>query len=135
MSEEATVLKVDESLGLVFGWAIISKENGVDYYDTQGDHIPEPVMLKSSSDFMANSRIAADMHRWDKDRNPITKGSVVFAFPLTEDVAKAMEITTKRTGLMIAMKPEDPEVLAKFVDGTYTGFSVGGIDPVYEAVE
>ena len=46
----AEVLKVDESLGLVFGWAIVCAENGNDYYDLQGDHIPESVMLEAATD-------------------------------------------------------------------------------------
>ncbi|MEQ8448239.1 MAG: XkdF-like putative serine protease domain-containing protein [Nitratireductor sp.] len=116
----AQVVKVDSSLGLIFGWAIVSKVDGADYFDTQGDHIPEDSMLKASADFMANSRLAKEMHVGDG------KGSVVFAWPMTAEIAKSMGITTKNTGLMIAMKPDSPEMLGKFADGTYTGFSIGG---------
>jgi hypothetical protein len=117
---DAMVFKVDEGLGLVFGWAIVCKAEGKDYYDTQGDHIPEGAMLKAAADFMANSRVAKEMHAGDE------KGSVVFAWPMTADIAKAMGIETKQTGLMIAMKPDNAEILSKFKDGTYTGFSIGG---------
>lgn len=113
------VCKVDERLGLVFGFAIVCHEEGVPYFDVQGDHIPEHAMLKAASDFMAQSRMAKEMHVGDGT------GEVLFAFPLTEDIAKALDITTKRTGLLIGMKPA-PEVVAKFKDGTYTGFSIGG---------
>src|ERR1700726_2802355 len=34
----AEVLKVDESLGLVFGWAIVCPKDGADYWDLQEDH-------------------------------------------------------------------------------------------------
>lgn len=115
----AQVLKVDESLGLVFGWAIVCKENGEDYYDVQDDHIPEDSMLKAASEFMEDSRIAKEMHTGEQ------VGNVVFAFPLTADIAKAMEITTKRTGLLIAIKP-GADAVKKFADGSYTGFSIGG---------
>lgn len=115
----ATIAKVDEGLGLVFGWAIICKQDGKPYFDVQKDHIPEDAMLKAASDFMQNSRIAKEMHVGD------SKGTYVFAFPLTTDIAKAMGIETKDTGLMIAAK-FDPEVLAKFKSGEYTGFSIGG---------
>lgn len=111
--------KVDSSLGLVFGFALVCKEDGKDYVDLQNEHIPEDVMLKGALEFAESERMAKEMHRGD------SIGTVVFCFPLTEEVAKAMDITTKRTGLMIAMKPT-PEVLAKFQDGTYTGFSIGG---------
>lgn len=116
---KASVIKVDKQLGLVFGFAIVSKEDGADYFDVQEDHIPEGAMLEAATDFMLHSRVAKEMHRGGE------KGTVVFAFPLTSDIAKALDIVTKRTGLLIAMKPT-ADVLGKFADGTYTGFSIGG---------
>jgi len=118
-------LKVDEELGLVFGFAIVCKTEGEDYFDLHNDHIPEDSMLKAATDFMLNSRISVEMHSRDKDKNPIADGTVVFAFPLTSEVAKSLNIQTEQTGLLIAMK-SSPEVLEKFNDGTYTGFSIGG---------
>lgn len=114
------VLKVDAELGLVMGFAIVCTEEGAPYFDVQGDHIPDDSMLKAAADFMVNSRVAKEMHAGDQ------AGTVVFAWPLTADIAKAMGIETKRTGLMIAMKPASKEMLGKFADGTYTGFSIGG---------
>lgn len=116
---KATLVKVDETLGLVFGFAIVSKQNGEDYYDLQNDHIPEDAMLKASLDFMLNSRVAKEMHTGDE------AGTVVFAFPLTSDIAKALDIETKQTGLLIAMRPAEG-MLAKFKSGEFTGFSIGG---------
>lgn len=117
---KAEVAKVNDELGLVMGWAIVCKVNGEPYFDVQDDHIPEDAMLKAAADFMLHSRVAKEMHRGDQI------GDIVFAFPLTEDVAKAMDITTQKTGLMVAMRPSDPAVLAKFKSGEYTGFSIGG---------
>lgn len=114
------VCKVDKSLGLVMGFAIVCKQDGQDYFDVQGDHIPEDAMLGAAVDFMQNSRVAKEMHAGD------SKGAVLFAFPLTSDIAKAFGIETQTTGLMIAMKPDNADMLAKFKDGTYTGFSIGG---------
>jgi hypothetical protein len=119
VAEEAKVVKVDNSLGLVFGFAIVCKVDGEEYYDVQGDHIPEAAMLEAACDFMQNSRVAKEMHAGDE------RGSVVFAWPLTEDIAKSFGMQVTKTGLMIAMKP-DPEVLEKFESGEYTGFSIGG---------
>lgn len=116
----AEVIKVDRSLGLVMGWAIVSKVDGEEYYDTQGDHIPEDSMLEASLDFMKGDRVLGDMHIKAEG------GTVVFAWPMTEDIAKSFGIETKTTGLMIAVKPEDEETLAKFESGEYTGFSIGG---------
>ena len=122
---EAQVCKVDAELGLVFGFGIVSMENGEPYFDKQGDHIPEESMLEAAADFMLNSRVSGDMHQKDEDGGAQVDGQVVFAFPLTTEVAKAFDITTPRTGLMVAIKPS-PDVLSKFKDGTYTGFSIGG---------
>ncbi len=115
----STVFKVDAKLGLVMGFGIVCKEDGEPYFDLQGDHIPEESMLKASLDFMENSQIAKEMHQGEQ------AGTVVFAFPLTGDIAKSFDIQTKRTGLMIAMKPE-PEMLKRFQSGELTGFSIGG---------
>ena len=112
--------EVDDTLGLVFGWAIVCKKDGDDYFDLQGDHIPEDAMMKATVDFMKSGATAKEMHAGDG------KGAVLFAFPLTADVAKAFGVETKTTGLMIAMKPDSADMLAKFKDGTYTGFSIGG---------
>jgi hypothetical protein len=119
-SKYAEVLKVDESLGLVLGWAIVCKKDGVDYWDLQEDHIPESSMLSAAVDFMQHSRVAKEMHGGE------SAGSVLFAFPMTEDIAKAFGIETNTTGLMIAMKPDSDAMLSKFRDGTLTGFSIGG---------
>jgi hypothetical protein len=118
--QATSILKVDESLGLVFGFAIVCKEDGEDHFDLQGDHIPDGVMLAGSLDFAKGERVAKEMHKGDQI------GDVVFMFPLTAEIAKSLDIVTKRTGLLIAMQPEDPEVLRKFADGEYTGFSIGG---------
>lgn len=113
------IVKVDERLGLVFGFAVVSKIDGQPYFDSQGDHIPDDALLKASTDFMQEARVAKEMHRGDQ------VGEVVFAFPLTEDIAKSLSIESRAHGLLIAMRPNE-DVLAKFADGTYTGFSIGG---------
>jgi hypothetical protein len=126
---KAQVAKVDQGLGLVFGWAIVCTEKGADHYDLQGDHIPEPVMLAGTSDFMEHARVGKEMHRGDQI------GTVVHSLPLTGEIAKSLGIQSERTGWIVAMKPS-AAVLEKFVSGEYTGFSVGGMcafEPVAEA--
>ena len=117
---DVEVQKVDEDLGLVFGYAIVSKIDGKEYFDTQGDHIPEAAMLKASTEFMQGGRMAKDMHRGSQ------VGQVVFGFPVTEDIAKALDIEVKKTGLLVGMKPADKRMLSKYASGEYTGFSIGG---------
>ena len=117
------IAKADESLGLVFGWGIICKVDGEEYFDLQDDSIPEEVMLDAVTDFMKSDRVAMDMHM---GTDAILPGRIVHSFPLTEDIAKAYDIVTKQTGWMVAMQPEDADVLNKFASGEYTGFSIGG---------
>lgn len=120
MGKFAQVLKVDESFGLVLGWAMVCKQGGEDYFDLQDDHIPESTMMASTIDFMQGARAAKEMHAGEP------AGVILFAFPLTTEIAKAFGVETKKTGLMIAMKPDSEATLGKFRDGTYTGFSIGG---------
>ena len=121
------ILKVDDELGLVFGWGIICKINGVEYFDVQDDSIPEDAMLEAVTDFAKTARMAGDMHEFED-------GTVVHEFPLTTDIAKAFDITCPNTGWMVAVEPS-PEVLAKFKSGEYTGFSIGGERILDEPVE
>lgn len=114
-------VKVDDELGLVLGWAIVCEEGGQPYYDLQKDHIPEDAMLKAATDFMQSSRTVGDMHQSDEG------GQVVFAWPMTKDIAKAFGINVDKSGLMIAIKPKDQKTLEKFKNGTYNGFSIGGV--------
>ena len=120
----ARVVKFDEELGLAIGWAIVCEEKNdageyVKYVDTQQDWIPPDSMLKAATEFMLDSRAAKQEHSGD------VIGDIVFAMPLTQEIARAFEIETDRTGLMIAMKPSE-EVLGKFKSGELTAFSIGG---------
>lgn len=121
-AEETTA---DPKLGLVFGWAMVTaekNERGVfePYFDLQGDNITDKAMLKSSMDFMLGSRTHKAMHDGEK------VGTVVFMFPLAKDIANAFGLETKKTGLMIAVKPDTQDLLAKYESGEYKGFSIGG---------
>lgn len=126
---DCTLIKADKSLGLIFGWAIVSTEDGEPYYDVQGDHIPEDAMLEAATDFMLKHRTMKVMHSGKK------VGAVVFAWPMTEEIAKAMGLSCDRTGLMIAVKPDNPSVIERFKNSQYTGFSIGGNRLVDEDVD
>ncbi len=116
---ECKLAKVDADLGLVFGWGVVCTESGEPYVDRQDEHIPEAVMLKGALDFAINSGAMDDSH------DEVQSGVVRFHFPLTTEIAKAYGITCERTGWMIAAAP-DPDLLAKYVSGEYTAFSIGG---------
>lgn len=136
LGDQFRVAKVDESLGLVFGWAIICKQDGADYYDLNVDrdtgkrvpeHITETAMLKAAADFMENSATGKMQHEGPE------RGKYVFAFPMTTDIAKALGIDTRVTGLLVAYKP-DKAMLAKFASGELQGFSIGGSKVRFEDI-
>lgn len=120
------IAKVDEALGLVIGYAIVCTEKGAPYVDLQNDEIPEEEMLAAALDFMKSQRVAKEMHAGPD------KGTVVFAFPLTAEIAKSLDVTTPRTGLLIGVHFDDAAILRKYADGSYTGFSIGGISAATE---
>ena len=126
---QSNVCKVDESLGLVFGYGMVCKIDGEEHFDTQGHHIPEDTMLRVLAKFMAGDNVVAkEMHSGEQ------VGTYLFAFPMTTEIAKSLDITVKQTGALIAMKPDNAETLAKFVSGEFTGFSIGGSEAVFEDV-
>lgn len=123
---DAQILKVSTEMGLIFGFALICKDNGEDYYDTDGDHFTEQGMLEASTDFAKSERMACSMHARDEGGAPIQDGGVVHHFPLTTEIAKALGIQTRYTGLLIALAPDNPETLEKARNGDFTGFSIAG---------
>lgn len=123
------LFKYDKKLGLIFGWAIISKIGNHEYFDTQGDHIPEDAMLEAATEFMLKRRTLKLMHRGE------SKGDVVFAWPMTEDIMKAMRINSQTTGLMVAVKPTSKQLIEAAEQGILQGFSIGGYRLVDEEVD
>jgi hypothetical protein len=122
------LLKVDDDLGLVFGFAVVCSEDGEPYVDLQGELVTPQAMMKAAVDFARGARRGREMHETDD-------GDVVFLFPLTAEVAKALDIETRRTGLLTALAPSNPETLAKIKAGEYTGLSIGGEYVTVETVE
>jgi len=114
------LVKAHEELGLLFGFAVICKEDGEPYFDLQGDYIPEDAMLRAALDFMSDYRYAYDSHVYGI-------GTVIFAWPLTTDIANAMELETKKTGLLVGIKVDNEDIISRFRRGIYTGFSIGGV--------
>ncbi len=112
------VEKVDE-LGIVFGFGIVCTKDGEDYFDTDDQHFPDDEMLASTAAYMSGDRIAKEGHRGE------AIGQVIFGFPLTQDIAKAMDITSRRSGFIIGMRPRS-DILEKFRSGDLNDFSMGG---------
>lgn len=123
---ETKILKVSTELGLIFGFAAICKIDGQDFYDADNEHYPEEAMLADTTEFAKSRRVACTMHARDAAGAPVKDGGVVHTFPLTTEIAKALDIQTRRTGLLVALAPDDPATLEKARSGEFTGFSIGG---------
>lgn len=141
-------ISVDEEHGLVFGYAIVCKVRNdagelEDYYDlnidTDGVHkgklVPENVtedgMFKCAVDAQA---AGAQLPGNDMHEGPDV-GSYYFMFPVTTEIAKALGWEVEKTGLVVGYHPGDADVLAKFKNNTYTGFSIEGARVAYEELE
>lgn len=141
------IVGVDEGHGLVFGYAIVTKvrnDEGVleDYYDlnvdTDGVHkgkrVPENITDDAVLDSYVEVRKSAEQLPGNDMHEGENTGVYYDLFPMTEEIAKSLDIVVKRTGLLCVYKPE-PDVLKKFKDGTYTGFSIEGDRVDYEEVD
>lgn len=114
----ATFAKAE--LGIVFGFALISTVHGEPFFDSQNDHVADDTILRAATAFVESGAMAKENHTGGGI------GRVIFAFPLTAEIASALNIKTELTGLLIGMKPDDPTVVDRFRSGELTGFSIGG---------
>jgi hypothetical protein len=131
-------VQVDASHGIVFGFAIVSKirnAEGVyeDYYDLnvdvegihKGKKVPEAITDDAILKAVVDASDAGTHMVGDEMHDGPDTGNYPFMFPLTEDIAKALGIDAPKLGLLVGYRPE-ADVLKKFQDGTYTGFSMTG---------
>lgn len=120
------IVKVSDELRLVFGWANVTVMDGQEVVDTQNDVMDSQVLVKAFMDFMSSSRTGGLMHLRDEDGNPIGVGEVVFAFPFTADLKKAMGIDMPEEGVMIGFRADDDSVWKAVKDKKLQAFSIGG---------
>ena len=79
-------------------------------------------MAKAPSKAPTKTQILANI----AEETELSKKDVAAVFDsLSREIAKALDITTKRTGLLVGLRP-DAAMLAKFKSGELSGFSIGG---------
>jgi hypothetical protein len=119
-SENAVpIVKLDEEQRVIYGWGSVIAEKGAPVTDLQGDQISPSELVKATTEFMLDARIAKAMH----DGGQI--GEVVHSFPLVSDIAKAFGIQSDREGWMVAVKVNSAEVWKRVKDGELRAFSIG----------
>lgn len=116
---KASVVKVLADLGLVVGRAMVCTEKGEDHYDQQGDHIPVIVAAEAMIDF-AEAPVHKVMHEGE------AVGKFLGWMLFCEATKSALNIECDWEGIGVIFRP-DADVMKKYEDGTYTGFSIGGL--------
>lgn len=124
--ENAGVVKIDEELRLVFGWANVTVMADEEVVDLQDDTMDTQVLVKSFMEFMSASRTGGHMHSRDDNKSPISIGEVVFAFPMTPDIKKSFGIDIPQEGVIIGVRVDDDQVWKDVKDGKLPAFSIGG---------
>ena len=112
------IKSVTPTHGVIFGWACLSKLNGIDYEDMQNDVIDDACIEQMAIDFCK-----ADLPLGVEHKNQ--GGQILAVWPLTDDICKAYGITAEKRGLMLMVKPDDA-TLKRYQNGEFMGFSIAG---------
>lgn len=119
------IRKLDESKGLVYGWAnIVADADGELIEDLQGDLIEPGDLEDAVVKFMLDHRASGEMHQGEAGgrviESLVASPEKFEAMGIPKEVAKTMP-----TGYWIGVKVS-PETFAKVKDGTYQAFSIEG---------
>lgn len=117
---DADIIKSDDEMRVVYGWASIIEENGEPVTDHQGDIIAEDDLVKAAHEYIREYRAAKAMHEGDQI------GEIVESMVITSDIQKALGIDINKVGWFIGMKIHDDGVWKSFKDGKFKMFSIGG---------
>lgn len=119
-AKRVAIEKADEEQQMVWGWAYLCKdENGQQIVDHGGDVVSMQEIQKAAEDFILSSRVGGVMH---KDQAGHVSQSVV----VTDDLAQALGMMTKKRGWLIGFKVTDPDTWDGVKSGKFKAFSIGG---------
>lgn len=117
--------KRSDELRLVGGFAYVSKRDGKEMVDLQGDSIPTSVLREAVHEFMKTRRDMGIMHIVGPDGKPVAAGEVVEMAVFGDGFSPpGMEEGTE--GLWVVAKVNDQEVWNLVKSGLLRGFSIGG---------
>jgi hypothetical protein len=119
--DTVTVLKYDDDQQMVWGWALVSVEKGVQVHDLQGDLVDTDELQHAvHGSFMSGGRVGKMMHAGA----PV--GEVVDSVVFTKELQDALDIDLGREGWFVGMKIHSPAVWKRVKAGELPAFSIGG---------
>lgn len=118
--------KVNVDQQIVYGWASVTKNGGIEVVDLQGDSMDIEDLRKAVYDFMSTDRVSGIMHVQKADGTVVRTGQVVDSLVVTSDLAKTLGMDQGREGWLIGVKVEDTEIWKACRSGALRGFSIGG---------
>lgn len=124
---EGTVSKVDDEKRQVFGWCSLTKVNGEEVVDRQGDYIPLEEVEKSAYDYVIHSRKGGDMHKRDGE-TPLHTSDMIESFVVTPEKLEklGLEPDAMPHGWWVGFKVNDDEQWESVKKGERNHFSIHG---------
>lgn len=130
----ATISKVNTDKRLVFGWCSISKVNGQEVYDLQGDYVPIETTEDAAYRYMLHSRKGGDMHRrvtkhaFGVKDEPLHTADLVESIVVTKEKLDAWGLTEEQLplGWWVGFKVNDDAQWADVKAGKRPAFSIHG---------
>lgn len=124
---DGEIKKSDSEKRQVFGWCSLSKVDGVDVIDRQGDYIPIDEMEKSAYHYVINSRKGGDMHQRVGDQ-PLHTSDLIESFVVTPEKLEAMGLEPDAVphGWWVGFKVNDETQWENVKKGDRVHFSVHG---------
>lgn len=124
------ISKVDTDKRLVFGWCSLSKVNGEQVVDLQGDYIPIEETEKSAYNYVLHSRKGGDMHKRvsKSDDQALHTSNLVESFVVTPEKLQRMGLPPDALplGWWTGFKVHDDQQWADVKAGKRLGFSLHG---------
>lgn len=130
----ATISKVDTDKRMVFGWCSLSKVDGKEVYDLQGDYVPIETTEDAAYRYVLHSRKGGDMHRrvtkhaFGVKDEPLHTADLIESIVVTKEKLDAWGLTEEQLplGWWVGFKVNDDAQWADVKAGKRPAFSIHG---------
>lgn len=122
-----SVSKVDSDKRQVFGWCSLTKVNGEDVVDRQGDYIPLDEVEKSAYNYVIHSRKGGDMHKRNGEE-PLHTSDLIESFVVTPEKLESLGLEPDAVphGWWVGFKVNDDNQWEAVKKGDRAHFSIHG---------